>query len=210
MTPSSKRTFAILIIVLSVIAMAIGFCQVIPYGNVDFPCFGGGGEAHSDTRIVYCISYWPLSAHGGEIYAIGSTNQNEVAVREINLRREGQSLFINNHSLSTDETYETTRWIPSINPWILYTHHFVIRTSGLLTAAELARISEAGAGMLRIDEGLSKSAEGSILTDVIYVSGDVYEGWFINPLGFIILGYGIWLFGQGRRIKKARSGRVGC
>lgn len=202
MKPSSKRMFGIVIIVWSVLTIAIGVCQVTPFGNIDFPCGGGGdGKINSESRIVYCISWWPLRAHGGGVYAIGSTNQNEAVIREINLRRDGQSLFVNNHLLNTDETYETTHWIPSINPWVLYTRRFVIRNGGLLTPAWLALIAKHSgqAGMLPVTDELLYSAKDSILTEVLYVSGDVYEGWFINPLGFIILRYGIWLFRQGKK-----------
>ena len=119
---------------------------------------------------------------GGGIYAVGSTNQNEITVGELKLRRDGQTLLVNYHSLNTGEIYNATHWTSSINPWILFTRRFAINNSGLLTYAN-----------------------SSIPTDVLYVSGDVYEGWCINPLGLIILVCGIWLFRQGKKELKPRA-----
>ena len=179
MKPSSKRTLGVILIALSVLAAAIGFCQTARLADLGLPCYDANvrsQEINSNTRIVYCINFWPLDAFSGAWVDDGSTDQNELAVREIHLRRDGQTLFVNNHLLNTGETYETARWTPSINPWLLFTRDFVIKNEGLLT-----------------------SIVSSTSTDALYVSGDVYEGWFINPLGSIILGSGIWLFWQGKK-----------
>ena len=180
MKPSSKRALGVAIIALSVLAMAIGVCQVMPYAFVDFPCFDDevrSQEINSDTRIVYCISIFPLEAlSGGGIYDDGSSNQDEIAVGEISLKRDDQTLFVNNHALNVSEIYKTTKWNPSINPWVLFTRHFEIKNEGLLIPNE-----------------------SPTPIDVLYVSGYVYEGWFINPLGLVILVYGILLFRQGKK-----------
>jgi hypothetical protein len=180
MKPSSKRTLGVIIIVLSVLSIAIGVCQIVPYAFVDFPCFDERFLQHeikSDTRIAYCISVWPLEAlSGGGIYDYGSTSQDEVTIRDLALRRDGQTLFVNAHPLATGEIYKTTKWKMSFNPWILFTHRFEINNKGLITSTESVET-----------------------VDALYVSGDVYEGWFINPLGLIILGCGIWLFRQGKK-----------
>lgn len=183
MKPSSKRTLGIILIALSVLAAAIGFCQTMPFWDLRMPCWDADidrQEINSNTRIVYCINFWPRDAVSGADVDAGTTNQNELTVWEINLRRDEQTLFVNNHLLNTGETYETVRWTPSINPWLLFTRRVVIKNEGLLTAIV-----------------------SSTSTDALNVSGDVYEGWFINPLGFIILGSGIWLFWQGtKELKK--------
>jgi hypothetical protein len=179
MKPTSKRTLGVIIIALSILLIAIGVCQVIPYAFVDFPCFDDEflqQEIKSDTRIAYCISIWPLEAlSGGGIYDYGSTSQDEITVRELDLRRDGQSLFVNERPLAAGEIYKITKWKMSFNPWVLFTRRFEINNKGLIT-----------------------STESVPSVDALYVSGDVYEGWFINPLGLIILGCGLWLFKQGK------------
>ena len=173
-------------IILCVLSLAIGFCQIVPLGFVDFPCFDEmvrQQEIDSDTRIVYCISIWPRQAiSGGAIYGEGTSNQNEVTVRELSFKRSGQTLFVNNHALNTGEVYKTTKWTLSISPWVLFTRRFEITNEGLFTPSE-----------------------ASTPTDVLYVSGNVYEGWLINPLGLLILGCGIWLFRQGKKELKQES-----
>jgi hypothetical protein len=179
MTPSSKRTLGVILIALSVLAAAIGVCQTLRGADLGMPCWDADidrQEINSNTRIVYCINFWPRDAFSGAWVDDGSTDQNEIAVREIHLRRDEQNLFVNNHLLNTGETYEKVRWTPSINPWLLLIRGFAIKNEGLLT-----------------------SIESSTATNALFVSGDVYEGWFINPLGFIILGSGIWLFWQGKK-----------
>jgi hypothetical protein len=180
--PSSKRTLGVIIIALSALTAAIGVCQTMPSTDLGMPCYDADiqrQEINSDARIVYCISFWPLEAWSGAYVESGSTHQNEIAVYEIDLRRDEQTLFVNNHSLSTGETHKTAHWTPSINPWVLYTHGFVIKNEGLLTLIA-----------------------SSTPTDALYVSGDIYEDWSINPLGFIILGGGIWLFWKGKKESK--------
>jgi hypothetical protein len=179
MKPSSKRTLGIILIALSVLAAAIGVCQTARLADLSMPCYDADihrQEINSNSRIVYCINFWPRDAASGAWVDDGSTNQDEIAVREIDLRRDEQTLFVNNHSLNTGETYETVRWTPSINPWLLFTRGFVIKNEGLLI-----------------------SKESSTPTDALYVSGDIYEGWLVNPLGLIIFGSGIWLFWQGKK-----------
>ena len=179
MKPSSKRTLGVILIALSVLAAAIGVCQTARLDDHSMPCYDADidrQEINSNTRIVYCINFWPRDAASGAWVEDGSTDQNEIAVREIHLRRDEQTLFVTNHSLNTGETYKTAHWTPTFNPWVLYTHGFEIKNEGLLT-----------------------SLESSMSTNTLYVSGDIYEDWSINPLGFIILGSGIWLFWRGKK-----------
>jgi hypothetical protein len=179
MKPSSKRTLGTILIALSVLAAAIGVCQITPLDDLGMPCWDADideQKIYSNTRIVYCINFWPLGAASGAWVQAGSTTQDELTVWEVNLRRDEQTLFVNNHLLNIGETYETVRWTPSINPWVVFTHGFAIKNHGLL-----------------------RYKRSSTPTNTLYVSGDVYEGWRINPLGFVIFGSGIWLFWQGKK-----------
>jgi hypothetical protein len=186
MKPSSKRTLGAAIIALSVLAIAIGVCQIIPLAFVDFPCFDEEflqAEIKPDTQIAYCISLWPLRAiSGGGIYEYGSTSQDDVTVHELELTRDGQTIFVNAHPLLTGETYKMTRWKMSFNPWVLFTRRFEIKNDRVVTSTEAVEN-----------------------VDALYVSGDVYEGWFINPLGLVIFGGGIWLFRRGNKELKQGS-----
>src|SRR6266508_3408812 len=179
MKPSSKRTLGIVLIVLSVLTLAIGFCQIVPLGFVDFPRFDDmvrQQEINSDTRIVYCISILPRQAiSGGAIYDEGTSNQDEIKVRDLNLKRDEQALLVNNHPVNPQESYETVLWRASISPWLIFTSRFEIKNEGIT------------------------SIGSSDPSNVLYVSGDVHEGWLPNPLGLIILGVGIWLFRQGKK-----------
>jgi hypothetical protein len=185
MKPSSKHTLGVILIVISVLALVIGFCQIVPIGFVDFPCFDDQvrqQEISSDTHIVYCISVWPLQAiSGGAIYDEGTSNQDETKVRDLNLRRDEQTLFVNNHPINPNEVYKTVLWTASINPWLIFTNRFEIKNEGITSMGSNAP------------------------SNVLYVSGDVYEGWLPNPLGFIILGSGFWLFRQGKKERKQES-----
>lgn len=184
MKPSSLQTLGVILIVLSVIALAIAICQITPLAFVDFPCLDdivNHQEIKPSTRIVYCISLWPLQAiSGGGIYDIGVSEQDEVTVKGLKLRRDGQTLYVNNRPLKVGENYGFTRIIPSISPWILFQNRFEIRNDGLLLG------------------------QSSPLSTALYVSGDVVEGWLPNPLGLLLLGFGIWLFSKGKKEGKLK------
>lgn len=179
----SKYTFGIVLLALSVLTLTVALCQsfFVEGGNVDFPCFAEPirrPDVHSDTRIVYCISFWPRGFMGGAIYGMGVAEKDEVTVGELNLRRDEQVLYVNNHPLGIGEVYDTIRWTHSANPWRLYTTRIMVRNEGLL------------------------STESFPTADVLSVSGDVREGRYPSPLGFLILGAGIWLYRQGKRERK--------
>jgi hypothetical protein len=169
MQPSSKRTLGIVLLVLSLVALPVAFCQVTPIGFVDFPCLGQQIDLEnisSDTRLAYCVSIWPRQAiSGGGIYDYGTSNQDEIRVDPFVFRREDLTLFVNNHPIKPGETYTTTRY-SVLNPWVVLTSRFELKNDGPL------------------------SEQSSLSASVLSGSGDVYEGWFPNPLGFIILGYG--------------------
>ena len=190
MKPSSKRILGIILIVLAVLTLPIAFCQVIPLGFVDFPCFDDQirkQEISSETRIVYCISIWPRQAlSGGAIYDEGKTDQEAIKVGALNFRRDGQNLLVNNHMVTPREAYTTTHWNAALNPWVIFTSRFEIKNEGINPI------------------GTSSPAEA------LYVTGDVYESWLPNPLGLIILGSGIWLFRQGKTKQKLAAENIGA
>ncbi len=149
---------------------------------VDFLCFDNyvrNQDVSSDTRIVYYISFWPLEAiSGGGIYDEGSATQDEITVRELDLKRDEQSLSVNNHSIDPGETYNKIDFIPSFNFWLIFKTRFMIINKGIVSVGSFTKV------------------------DVLYVSGGVDEGWIPNPFGLIILLIGIRLFRQGKRDQK--------
>ncbi len=120
MKPSSKRTLGIILIVVSVLTLAVAFCQIVPLGFVDFPCFDAQVRQQkigSDTRIVYCISIWPRQAlSGGAIYDQGTSDQDTVKVGDLSFKRDEQILSVNNHAITPNETYKTVHWNAIVNP----------------------------------------------------------------------------------------------
>ncbi len=178
MRPSSKRVLGVILVVISLITLAIALYQVVPIGFVDFPCMGqliDQPAIVSDTRLAYCISIWPRQAiSGGGIYGWGTSDQNEIRVDPLSLRRDELMLSVNGHAINPGQTYTTTRFA-TLNPWVVLTSRFEVRNDGL------------------IQEELASSAS------VLYVSGDVHEGWFPNPLGLIVLIGGTWLIRQGKK-----------
>ena len=81
-----KCYLGLILIVLSLLALANAVWQVLPMMYVDFPCFENQVRERnvaSDTRIVYCISYKPLQTlSGGAIYAEGTSNIDEIKMPE--------------------------------------------------------------------------------------------------------------------------------
>lgn len=200
MKPTAKHTLGLILIVLSGLALIIAIGQVVPTKFVDFPCFDG--QVHSgfanqdispDTRIGYCISIWPLQAiSGGGIYAVGTTTQDEITVRALKLRRDRLTLYVNNHPLDPDQVYKTVRLIPSLNPWLIFTHCFTIKNRRIQSIASFTSFD-------MLSDDVDESWIPSTSFDMLYVSGDVDEGWIPNPLGLVILGGGIWLFRRGKK-----------
>jgi len=183
MKSSRKYLLGIVLIVFSALALANAVGQIMPATIFDsFPCSNEhfrNADVSSDTRMVYCISLLPLKAISGiGVYAYDTTNQDQIVVRELNLKREGQTLYVNNHALNVGEVYKKVLWKPSINPWLIFTTRFSIKHIEI------------------------ELAESPTSTNMLYVGGDVHEGWLPNPLGLVILGCGIWLYKQGKRERK--------
>ena len=169
-----KLLLGILLVVISIITLvqAVDNVQPIPV-VMDFPCSGEedirqeGMDA--DTRLAYCISFWPFNMRGGGIFAVGTSDQDEAQISGLRFRREGETLYVNNRRLNISNRYETVRWSASRNPWLILTNRFEIKNSGLI------------------------SADSTSPPDVLFISGDVQQGWSPNPLGLVMLAAGMVL-----------------
>jgi hypothetical protein len=171
---SSKQFLGILFLAASLLTLPQAIRQVQPIPVVmDFPC-----EADQDvrqegmdasTRIAYCLSLWPFNMGGGGIYALGISSQDEAAVTGLHFRRDGQMLYVNNHPVDIHGRYETMRWIATRNPWIILTNRLEVRNEGLISFDSIAP------------------------ADVLFISGDVQQGWLPSPLGLILIFVGMLL-----------------
>ena len=171
---SSKQFLGVLFLAASLLTLPQAIRQVQPVPVVmDFPC-----EADQDvrqegmdasTRIAYCLSLWPFNMGGGGIYALGISPQDEAAVTGLHFRRDGQMLYINNHPVDLHVRYETVRWTATRNPWIILTNRFEVRNEGLISFDSIAP------------------------PDVLFISGDVHQGWLPSPLGLILIFVGMLL-----------------
>jgi hypothetical protein len=169
-----KLLLGILLVVISIITLvqAVDNVQPIPV-VMDFPCSGEEDlrqqGMNTDTRLAYCISFWPFNMRGGGIFAVGTSDQDEAQVSGLRFRRDAETLYVNNRRLNINGRYETVRWSASRNPWLILTNRFEIKNSGLI------------------------SADSTVPPDVLFISGDVQQGWIPNPLGLIMLAAGMVL-----------------
>lgn len=178
-----KCLLGIALVVASVALLVIAVDQLIPTMHVDFPCLAGYGirpNIGSNTQIAYCISHWPRGVSGGGVYAIGATDQAEITVEKLKFIRQGQTLIVNARQLGIGETYRKVNWMLSVNPWLIFTTRFVVKNDGL------------------------KQTDSSTSNDMLYISGDVYESWLPNPVGFLMLGSGVWFVVQGLKERKRK------
>jgi hypothetical protein len=165
---SSKQFLGVLFIAASLLTLPQAIRQVRPVPVVmDFPCEGQEDVRqegmNAETRIAYCLSLWPFNMGGGGIYALGTSSQDEATVTGLHFRRDGETVYVNNRPLDVGARYETTRWTATRNPWIIHTNRFEVRNEGLI------------------------SVDSSAAPDVLFISGDVQQGWVPNPLGLILI-----------------------
>jgi hypothetical protein len=184
------RVSGILLILWSLISLVGVYDQINLTASADlgFPCAVSFEMRFKDTpmpfdtRIVYCIQSRHYKIDGpGKYYAQGTTHLNQVMAGELKLRRQEQTLFVNDQPLQIGERYDVVRQNPSNNPWLRFTTHFVIDNSGLYSGS-----------------------------NALNVTGDVKEGWQFSPLGAIILdsGIGLAILGNwGTKRKKIARGQ---
>ena len=176
MSLSPRQILGILFVATSLITLAQALRLVQPVPVVmDFPCIGGAEDVQgrgltASTRLAYCFSLWPFNMRGGGIHALGASEQDEARVSGLRLRRDGETLYVNNRRVDVNGRYETVRWTTPRNPWLILTNRFEIRNKGLIAA----------------------SPDGP--ADVLFISGDVHQGWLFNPLGLVMLIAGMVLF----------------
>ena len=171
---SPKQFLGILLIAITVITLVQAIRQIQPLPVVmDFPCSGEEDVRregmNANTRLAYCLSFWPFNMGGGGIYALGTSDQEETRVSGLRFRREGETLYVNNRPLDIYDRYETVRWTMQRNPWLILTNRFEIKNAGLI------------------------SVSSNEPPDVLFISGDVQQGWLPNPLGLIMLAAGMVL-----------------
>ena len=176
MKPLLKIVLGVVLIVSAIVALLAAYIQTRPLMTYMDPLMPpADASIPSDARIVYYINLWPIEAENGcGTYGIGISEQDEIVVGVLHLRREDQILYINDRLISAEETYRTVRWVPSINPWLIFTYRFEI----------------------------GFSPEHPVVPNAMLVGGDVYESWIPNPLGLLILVGGIRLYRQGKRARR--------
>jgi len=191
---SIKRAVGIALIGLLLVLLVATICNAMMYLMRDFPCEAGLGprpEILSDTRIAYCISFWPRQpSSGGDVYAVGSANQDEVTINgqiqtalgALTLKRQGEVLIVNDQALQPQESYNGFSWRLSLNPWLLLTARVTVKNEG-------------------INRTVSEDSSNALL-----VSGGVYEGWLPSPIGIIALIIGVWLVWRVNQERK-KAGR---
>jgi hypothetical protein len=108
-----------------------------------------------NTRIAFCITY-KLIEHDSPLFAEGTTDQDKFTYREIKIRRQGQTLFINNQPLQFGESYNAVRR-RLFNPWLTIAVNIGCQVSSMsgidafyvrCDANEVSEINPLGAIML--------------------------------------------------------------
>lgn len=174
---------------LSLLILVVTLYEAAIHIGADFPCISSLAtqpEFNTDTQIAYCISHWPRQpSFGGDIYAVGSSNQDTIAINRpeilpstLILNRQGRTLVVNDQVLQAGEKYSSLDWRLSFNPWVIQTAQVIIT-----------------------NEGMARTRNGDP-TEAIFAAGDVYDGWLPSPIGMSILGLGLWLVWQGRRERR--------
>jgi hypothetical protein len=190
----ASLVFGIVLITMAVLALIVAFCTIVPKGNVDFPCFGleadgcltsyyGSERPISEARMFLCISIYPRGWSGGGAIAEGPELSDTWSGDGIALERQGEKLRVNGKLLVSGESTTWVRVRPTLNPWLLESSTTEISNRGVYDCYRT------------VEEDKVETQT----VDVLYVDGDVGEGWLPNPLGLVILGVGIWLVVRGAK-----------
>ena len=153
----------------------------------DFPCDYYSYPqrlVQPETRIAYCFDFvGRYVVSGAGIYTQGITSQDQIVIDasdhgfgSLNLERHTQSLMVNGLSISIGQSSSKSIWYFSQNPWLLFANHLTVR-----------------------NDGLSDS------TNALLISGEVSEGWLLNPLAPCVLILGILLIITGKEIRRSRK-----
>lgn len=152
------------------------YFQVRRYSYADFPCSytyqGGRPAEYSDSVISYCVSFIRRDVlSGGGIYSQGESNTNTVSISDrfssykpIGVERVDTGIKVNGILLRIGESHSWIEYYPTINPWVIYNAKMTITNKGNVNDSK-----------------------------AVYVEGEIREGWFLNPLGIILLLLGIYL-----------------
>ncbi len=147
--------------------------------NVDSPCEYFGPPPNlaiikSNSRIAYCISMYPREANGGIPFAFGSSEEEKIKIKGIiDLERQGTKLQVNNKILDAGQTDTQHFYSLTLNPWLLSTTELSITNEGVLETV--------GKGLVRLPSA------------VIFVSGNIIEGWKFTLFGLLYFVIGLSL-----------------
>lgn len=195
----------ILGITLTAIAILSALAVILwirPRGFVDFPCLdvqqedclAGYGpyrlsqdEVHrlGEARMYLCISEYPRGWQGGGTIAQGPEFSDTWSYGDVELARQGDSLFVGDELLAPSESASYLRVSPTFNPWLFATTRTTIAHRGVFDCY--------------LDDERSEHT-----VDVLYAYGSVSEGWALNPLGLVILAGGVWLLVYEAKARKKK------
>jgi hypothetical protein len=163
------------LLIASGVSLVLTVFWTMSMGAVDFPCSSGPfvDPGPNDT-FAYCISAYPRNAYGGYVYSHGSSSKEKVSIPmgpfwhgSYVAEPHGEMVLLNGRELAPGDSYETTRWFQSVNPWL----------------AVSADIIFANTGPFVLPSG----------REIPMLSGSIEEGWGFSPLGLIIGLAGYWL-----------------
>jgi hypothetical protein len=167
-----------------------------------------------NARIAYCINY-KLIEYDTPLFNNSATYEDEFTDGEINIRRQGQTLFINNQPLQFGERYNAVRR-HLFNPWLTIATHIDCYLSDAFyvrcDANEVSELNPLGAiilfggiGLVILgDRGIKKIkvARGARIMEppvpLKIKAGDIaigFLGWVVfNSVYFLVL---YWIYGPG-------------
>jgi hypothetical protein len=194
-------TVLILFSCLMLLAVA---CWITSKGNVDFPCFDMGegrclkgynlytepGDEpvdHSQARMYLCISVYPREFQGGGTIAQGPEFSDTWSGGGVGVERQGETLIVNGQTLAVGESFTERDLSFTLNPWLLASTRTTITNRGVFDCL--------------LDQDFNEHP-----IDALYVYGSVSEGWFLNPVGPVVLVIGLVLLTVG--ILARRKSRV--
>jgi hypothetical protein len=188
---SLKFTAGIIVIILTTLMLVTIPLWTNRWSHIDFPCewFGAPpnlAKVKSNSRIAYCISVYPRNAYGGAPLAYGSAEEENVSIKindYLDLRRQGNILFANNHVLRAGEINKQHIASFTLNPWLFAITDLSVKNEGMLK---------------------STNSE-SFASDVIFISGDSKEGWELTPFGFLFFGIGLGLLILDAIVRRKKS-----